>query len=236
MKDLRAALLAAPLLLAGCNTNDALIPRENIGAGAPTSPVTQEETNRLARSPRPESGSVAYQQPLPAPQNTLEAQARALEGGASVSPAASTPLAGAEPPASSAAETRQASLPAAESGSTIRFLPIIGAPVQAVTPLSRQLGSSARTAGLTIRSTNDAGAEHVLKGYLSAYADGGQITVVYVWDILDGAGARLHRIQGQESVAGRGADPWAAVPAETMEAIGVKTISAYTEWLSVHRG
>ena len=32
-------------------------------------------------------------------------------------------------------------------GNTVRFLPIIGAPVQAVTPLSRQLGSEARSAG-----------------------------------------------------------------------------------------
>lgn len=240
MKDFRAALLAAPILLAGCNTNDALIPREEIGTGAPTTPVTQADTNRLALSASPETGGEASPpQPLPQPQNTLEAQARALESGASVSPAASAPLAdAAQQQAAPPAASEVASLPpaAAASTGTIRFLPIIGAPVQAVTPLSRQLGAAARAGGLTIRSTSDEGAEHVLKGYLSAYADGGRINVVYVWDVLDGDGVRLHRIQGQESAPGGGADPWAAVPAATMETIGAKTISAYREWRAAHPG
>ena len=39
---------------------------------------------------------------------------------------------------------------AAEAGETIRFLPIIGAPVEAVTPLSKRLGAEARTNGLTV--------------------------------------------------------------------------------------
>lgn len=247
MKYLRAALLAAPLLLAGCNTNDALIPREDIGTGgsttSPSRPVTQEDTNRLAHSPRPETGGVTYQQPLPPPQNSLEAQAQALQSGASVSPVASAPLDGdgagsqgapaAQPPSGQMAAAPQSS---ATASGTIRFLPIIGAPVQAVTPLSRQLGAAARSSGLTIKSTSDTAATHALKGYLSAFADGGKINVVYVWDILDASGARLHRIQGQESVPGSGSDPWAAVPAQTMETIGVKTISAYTQWLSTHQG
>ena len=73
-------------------------------------------------------------------------------------------------------------------------------------------------------------AEHVLKGYLSAFADGDNVTVVYVWDVLDNAGGRLHRIQGKESVPGRGSDAWAAVPATTMQEIGVETIAEYMKW------
>ena len=78
--------------------------------------------------------------------------------------------------------------------------------------------------------SGDQTAEHVLKGYLSAYADGGKVTVVYVWDVLDNSGARLHRIQGQETVSGNAADPWAAVPARTMEGIASKTIRQYLDW------
>lgn len=241
MKYLRAALLVAPLLLAGCNTNDALIPREDIGSGgstaSPSRPVTQEETSRLARSPHPEAGGVTYQQPLPPPQNSLEAQAQALQSGAAVSPVASAPLEGAEPSAPTTTQPSGQMAPASSAtvSGTIRFLPIIGAPVQAVTPLSRQLGAAARSSGLTIKSTSDTAAAHALKGYLSAFADSGTINVVYVWDVLDASGARLHRIQGQEVVPGNGSDPWAAVPAQTMEAIGVKTISAYTQWLATHQ-
>ncbi|RVJ21088.1 hypothetical protein CN184_17025, partial [Sinorhizobium medicae] len=76
----------------------------------------------------------------------------------------------------------------------------------------------------------DKTSDHILKGYFSALNDGGKTTVVYVWDILDGGGNRLHRIQGQDTVANTAADPWSAVPAETMEAIGNETIDAYLEW------
>jgi hypothetical protein len=143
----------------------------------------------------------------------------------------------AEPPAPDVAsapeETKQAaaSPAAAAIGSGgIRFLPIIGAPVQAVTPLSKQLGASARAQGLTIKSSGDTTSDHILKGYFSALNDGGKTTVVYVWDVLDGSGNRLHRIQGQDTVTSSAAEPWSAIPPETMQAIGSKTIDAYLEW------
>jgi hypothetical protein len=143
----------------------------------------------------------------------------------------------AEPPAPDVAsapeEAKQAaaSPAAAAIGSGgIRFLPIIGAPVQAVTPLSKQLGASARAQGLTIKSSGDTTSDHILKGYFSALNDGGKTTVVYVWDVLDGSGNRLHRIQGQDTVTSSAAEPWSAIPPETMQAIAEKTIDAYLEW------
>ncbi|THK37555.1 hypothetical protein EHS39_13000 [Ensifer sp. MPMI2T] len=128
-------------------------------------------------------------------------------------------------------QVNHAALPAAASGSAgIRFLPIIGAPVEAVTPLSKQLGADARAQGLAIKGSADKTSEHILKGYFSALNDGGKTTVVYVWDILDGSGNRLHRIQGQDTVASTAAEPWSAVPPETMQAIATKTIKAYLDW------
>lgn len=222
-------VVLATALLVGCNTNDALIPPEDLTAAQNSSPVTQAETARIASQP-----AASYSnQTLPPPQNTLEAQAQALSGGASVSPGASQPVGGTlQPPA---AQTSLASPSIAATG-TIRFLPIIGAPVQAVTPLSRQLGASARAGGLTIKGSSDASAEHMLKGYLSAYTDGGKTVVVYVWDVLDGSGNRLHRIQGQETAPSSKGDPWATVPASTMQTIGDKTISAYRQWLATRAG
>lgn len=171
------------------------------------------------------------------PAGTLEGQASRLAAGSA--PVQSTFQAQPTPvqTAAAAAEEIQsqpnvASLPkanAAASG-TIRFLPIIGAPVQAVTPLSKQLGAEARAQGLTIKGSADASSEHILKGYFSALKDGDKTTVVYVWDVLDGSGNRLHRIQGQDSVPGAGADLWSGVPATTMQSIATKTISAYLEW------
>jgi hypothetical protein len=125
--------------------------------------------------------------------------------------------------------------PAATAG-TIRFLPIIGAPVEAVTPLSKQLGNEARSHGLTIKAASDTSSQHILKGYFSALNDGGKTTVVYVWDVLDGTGSRLHRIQGQDTVDATAADLWSVVPPQTMQAIATKTIAEYLDWRAKNAG
>ncbi|SEH22453.1 hypothetical protein [Rhizobium sp. NFR12] len=242
-KLLSACIVA--LTVSGCNTSEALTPRAEIGGGSRAStPVTQADTERMARSPRPETYSNqtyrndTYQ---PRPQNTLEAQAQAMQSGNQTSPASSGPppdwqgQSQAEAQSTAAAPQQEASLPAA-AGNTIRFLPIIGAPVQAVTPLSRRLGAEARAAGLTIRPSSDTGTEQILKGYFSAFSDGEKITIVYVWDVLDNTGSRLHRMQGQENVPGSGQDPWAAVPSSTMELIAAKTIQDYMSWRQSHGG
>ena len=242
-KLLSACIVA--LTVSGCNTSEALTPRAEIGGGSRAStPVTQADTERMARSPRPETyqnqtyRNDTYQ---PRPQNTLEAQAQAMQSGNQTSPASSGPppdwqgQSQAEAQSTAVAPQQEASLPAA-AGNTIRFLPIIGAPVQAVTPLSRRLGAEARAAGLTIRPSSDTGTEQILKGYFSAFSDGEKITIVYVWDVLDNTGSRLHRMQGQENVPGSGQDPWAAVPSSTMELIAAKTIQDYMSWRQSHGG
>ncbi|QWW66640.1 hypothetical protein [Rhizobium sp. WYJ-E13] len=191
---------------------------------------------------QPNYQAQAYRPGTGAPPTTMQAQADALSRDGS-SPAASGPIESESLPPPAAAEqpapqqpTQTAALdPSVSSstsvrGNTVRFLPIIGAPVQAVTPLSRQLGTEARAHGLAIKSSNDTSSDYILKGYLSAFSDEGKVTVVYVWDVLDNAGARLHRIQGQESVPTAAADPWAGVPASVMQQIASKTISEFTSW------
>lgn len=143
-------------------------------------------------------------------------------------PATASPNAAAG--AASPASATRTPLPAGQVRGRIRFTPVIGAPVNAVTPLSRQLATQARNRGLAILSAADTGGDHVLKGYFSAENFDGRTTVFYVWDILDPAGARLHRIQGQDSFSGGAGDPWAAVPAEVMERIATRSIDDYANW------
>jgi hypothetical protein len=238
-------LLAAAL--ASCSTTEVMTPQADVGSGGRGSaPVTQADTERMAASAQPDNRLNPRDGYRTNPQNTLEAQARALESGGA-SPASSGPppqwqgQADAAQQAATASQADTTSTPKQDrsgqaSSGTIRFLPIIGAPVQAVTPLSRQLGAQARAGGLTIRPSSDASTEHILKGYFSAFADGGSVTVIYVWDILDSAGARLHRMQGQEKVRANGSDPWTAVPASTMEAIAGKTIQDYIRWRESRAG
>ncbi|MCZ7480330.1 hypothetical protein [Rhizobium rhizogenes] len=236
------AVPALVLALAGCNTTEALTPQVDVGHNATQStPVTQGDLDQMAaaadRAP-PGASATASSVPAYAPQNSLQAQAQALSSGNQYGePLGQAPSSAASPAGGQPLPSQQtAALAPAGSGNTIRFLPIIGAPVQAVTPLSRQLGAEARAKGLTIRASNDNSAENILKGYFSAFADGGKVNVIYVWDVLDANGVRLHRLQGQETVAAKGSDPWAAVTDRVMQDIAAKTLNDYSSWKQSQRG
>ena len=235
-------ILLPAALLAGCNTPEALIPRADVGnADSQTTAAAPEYGDGGAQASNVYTQPAAQQSYSQPPQNTLEAQAQALAAGQTTgTPPASTPRRTTPsaqqplpPPVTSQPPAQQQQVAAASPATvadTIRFLPIIGAPVEAVTPLSRQLGSEARAHGLSIKGSSDPSTRHILKGYFSAFADGGNVNVVYVWDVLDGSGARLHRIQGQQSVRSSATDPWAGVPASVMQQIGTNTIAEYLAW------
>ncbi|MGV2018564.1 hypothetical protein [Agrobacterium sp. 22-223-1] len=233
---------AMMLALSGCNTTEALTPQVDVGHNASQStPVTQGDLDQMAAAAdRAPTGAPATATSVPAyaPQNSLQAQAQALSNGSQYGEPLRQNQTATQPPAAAqpAPAQQTASLAPASSANSIRFLPIIGAPVQAVTPLSRQLGAEARAKGLTIRASNDNSAENILKGYFSAFADGAKVNVVYVWDILDANGVRLHRLQGQETVAAKGSDPWAAVTDRVMQDIAAKTLNDYSLWKQSQQG
>ncbi len=199
------------ILLSSCTT-DALTPQADIGKGSAN--ASQGDNGQTANGNVPGNALAAQDQAAAnnqPPQNTLQAQAQALEN--------------------NDATTNQPVMAASTGANgSIRFLPIIGAPVQSVTPLSRQLGNEARAHQLKIKSSSDTTSDHILKGYLSAFNDGKKTTVVYVWDVLDASGRRLSRLQGQEEVPGAARDAWASVPPATMQFIATKTIQQYLQW------
>lgn len=179
-------------------------------------------------------------QPIPGDLSAPPGMAVALTpGGVDPLSGGAEPAQGSLPPGPQALGTplapapAQASLSPGQVRGQIRFMPVIGAPVNAVTPLSRQLAVEARNRGLSILSASAPGGDHVLKGYFSADNFEGQTTVYYVWDILDAAGTRLTRIQGQESFPGGSGDPWASVPADVMEKIATRTLTDYAAWRSL---
>ncbi|WP_309083227.1 hypothetical protein [Chelativorans sp.] len=118
---------------------------------------------------------------------------------------------------------------AATQDARLQFAPVIGAAAEATQPLSSRLSARAGQRGLTLAGGSD-GATHIIKGYFSTMTDEKGTTVVYVWDVLDPAGNRLHRIQGQEKAAA-GAEGWSAVTGATMETIADRTIEELAAWL-----
>ena len=121
------------------------------------------------------------------------------------------------------------------SKTRLQIAPIVGASVEAATPLTAELQTRAKQRGITLAGSQDQTATHVLKGYFSAISEGKDTTVIYVWDVYDPAGNRLHRINGQmkaPSVGNSGgADSWKAVSPATMQAIADQTIDQFAAFL-----
>jgi hypothetical protein len=131
-----------------------------------------------------------------------------------------------------ATTTENAAAPQAFAAGAARlhFAPIVGAPVEKVTALSRRLSAAGAQNNIRIEPSASAGVDHEIRGYFSALSENGQTTVIHVWDVFTPSGQRVHRIQGQERVSGTNADPWQAVPASAMERIADTMLSDYNAW------
>lgn len=117
----------------------------------------------------------------------------------------------------------------------VQIAPIIGAPIQAIGPLSDRLAAQAPTRRFSIVGAGDQSATHVLKGFFSTSPEGRDTIVYYVWDVVDRDGNRVHRFSGQEKVAGT-TDGWAAVTDATMQAIADRTADGFALWFAGRAG
>lgn len=140
--------------------------------------------------------------------------------------------------ATAAAAAVPAQTAAVVSKARVQFAPIVGATVEAATPLTQRLGARARERGITLAGSTDTTPPGIImRGYFSAMTEGKDTTVVYVWDVYDPAGTRLHRINGQQTAVSAGSgEGWPAVAPATMQSIADSTIDQLAAWLAAKPG
>ena len=143
---------------------------------------------------------------------------------------------GAVPVQAASADASAALDPGIAARTRLRFDPIVGATVDVATPLTERLAQRARARGIRLAGNTDPSTTHVLKGYFSTLTEGGRTTVIYVWDVYDPSGNRLHRINGQQKAPAGGGEGWAAVSPATMQAIADSTIDQLASWLGSGTG
>ena len=161
------------------------------------------------------------------PASSAQSVPAAQGASAATSPTTSSP---APAPAASAPATPAQT--AALAKTRLQVAPIVGASVEAAAPLTAELQTRAKQRGVTLVGSTDQTATHVLKGYFSTMTEGKDTTVIYVWDIYDPSGNRLHRINGQQKAAAVGSgEGWPTVAPATMQAIADQTIDQFAAWL-----
>lgn len=112
------------------------------------------------------------------------------------------------------------------------FLPVTGAPQSAVTNLATSMRAAAKSESVPVVASLDRGANFQIKGYFSALNDGTGTILVYVWDVLDQSGTRVHRISGQERGSRSAGDPWSAITPEILERVAWTTMNGLRTWIT----
>lgn len=137
------------------------------------------------------------------------------------------------PPPQTASTGASAPLnPAVAARTRLHFDPIVGATVETATPLTERLAVRARARGIMLAGNADPATTHVLKGYFSTMTEGNQTIVLYVWDVYDPSGNRLHRINGQQKATAGAGEGWSAVSAATMQQVADDTIDQLATWIA----
>jgi len=112
------------------------------------------------------------------------------------------------------------------------FAPVNGAPVDVLRDMSTAMNREASAHSLQVVPNGDPSATYLVRGYLSAVSEGTGTTLVYVWDILDRNGVRLHRISGQESGKPASGDPWTGIGEPTITVAARRTMDALSQWVN----
>ena len=122
------------------------------------------------------------------------------------------PRLGSGPPVITSKQIHNGAKPAS-GGRDVEFAldPITNAPGEMVYAFEDTLKARAPTRQLKIVAADDRTADYELKAYLSAVGDYSGTLMIYVVDVFDSTGARVHRISGQIDAGGSLNDPWANI-------------------------
>lgn len=122
--------------------------------------------------------------------------------------------------------------PSANLHVKMSFSPVTGVPSEAVSRLNVAIKGEASKRNITILQPGDPTVDYTVQGYLSAVGGPSGTVFVFVWDISDRNGTRVHRVSGQESSTKGAPDPWAAVDDTTLDLIALRTVDSIAAWLS----
>ena len=136
-----------------------------------------------------------------------------------------------------ASQSAPSSLTATGTRAKVSIAPVIGAPDAVAKQLATQLRSEAAQRRIAVASGTNDKFDYLLRGYIVAARETTGTKVSYIWDVTNPAGARVHRITGEELVKGAGAgDPWTSVSQSVIQTIASKTGQSLDTWLPQKTG
>lgn len=122
--------------------------------------------------------------------------------------------------------------PISKENTTIAFEPFTGMPGNIADALAGEIAIQAEANKIKLVQRIGAPATYRVKGFLSAVSSDNGANVVYVFDVFDASGKRLHRISGERQAGVSSGDPWSGVATAQLTQIATDVIFQLDVWLS----
>lgn len=122
--------------------------------------------------------------------------------------------------------------PSKGRGTVVSFLPFIGAPVNTADNIYKFIRENAERVGVRLALRLDEPATYRVKTHINAVGGETAMTYVFIVEIYDVSGERVHRFVGQETGAGSSGDPWNGASSGTNQQIGWRILSGVQSWLT----
>ena len=135
------------------------------------------------------------------------------------------------PPAEHAPEVRPSMQWVPPQQSTkVAVAAVIGPPDALSRQLTADVAQAIEDQRVAVGSRPTDTPNYTLRGYVIAAREISITRVTFTWDVIDGTGNRIHRITGEERVAGESRDPWAVVTPQLTQTIATKVAAALGAW------
>ncbi|WP_018699425.1 hypothetical protein [Amorphus coralli] len=114
---------------------------------------------------------------------------------------------------------------------TVAFEPFTGIPGNIADELAGEIAAAAEVRKITLVKRLGSPATYRVKGFLSAISSDNAANIVYVFDVFDASGKRLHRITGERQAGVYAGDPWSGVGTAQLSLVATDVIFQLDAWL-----
>jgi hypothetical protein len=122
--------------------------------------------------------------------------------------------------------------PDKSKGIIVQFLPFSGVPVNTADAIYKSVRSRAADENISLALRLDEPATYRVRTLINAVGTTDMSTFVFVVEIYDVAGNRMHRFVGQEYGVAPNGEPWSGIDSDTERHLGERILLAVKAWLT----
>lgn len=117
-------------------------------------------------------------------------------------------------------------------GTVVQFLPFSGVPVNTADAIYKVIRARAANENINLALRLDEPATYRVRTLINAVGSADVSIFIFIVELYDVSGKRVHRFVGQEYGAAPGSEPWSGIDAETERHIGDRILYGIKDWVT----